>query len=441
MYLKRKIDSFLREWKNNPDRKPLIIKGARQIGKTKSIETYAKNNYQNIISINFALEPKYKGILSDGYDVASVIKNITLLDPSKRFTEHETLLFFDEIQDFPDIATTLKSFLLDGRFDVICSGSLLGINYKKIHSNSVGFKTDYDMYSLDFEEFLWAKGYDSAAADILSHMSDFTPFSETEMKVYKELFMEYAVIGGMPAVAKDFVEKGTYEGSLETQRQIVLDYEEDIRKYVSGLEQTKVINVFRSVPAQLARENKKFQYSKITAGARSREYSGCVDWLVDSGIINICHCMSFPELPVKGNVDFSRFKLYYADTGLLVSQLDDEAQDDIRINRNLGTYKGALYENFVSEAFVKQGLPPVYYKKNDSTLEEDFFVRGTGELIPVEVKSNSNYSKSLRTLIESKHYPDIRRGIKLSASNIGNENNIITFPYFCAFMLKKYLKT
>ena len=151
--------------------------------------------------------------------------------------------------------------------------------------------------------------------------------------------------------------------------------------------------------------------------------------------------MSFPELPVKGNVDFSKFKLYYADTGLLVSQLDDEAQDDIRINRNLGTYKGALYENFVSEAFVKQGLPLVYFKKDNSTLEEDFFVRGTDELIPVEVKSNSNNSKSLRTLIESNHYPDIRRGIKLCASNVGNGNSIITFPYFCTFMLKKFLKT
>lgn len=441
MYLKRKIDSFLCEWKNNPGRKPLIVKGARQIGKTKSIETFANINYQNIVSINFALEPKYKSILTDGYDVASVIKNISLIDPSKEFTEHKTLLFFDEIQDFPDIATTLKSFCQDGRFDVICSGSLLGITYKKIHSNSVGFKTDYDMYSLDFEEFLWARGYDNAAQAILSHMSEFTPFSETEMRVYKELFMEYAVIGGMPAVVKNFIEKGTYEGSLETQRQIVLDYEEDIRKYVSGLEQTKVINVYRSVPAQLARENKKFQFSKINSGARSREYSGCVDWLIDSGIINICYCMSFPELPVKGNVDFSKFKLYYADTGLLVSQLDDEAQDDIRINRNLGTYKGALYENFVSEAFVKQGLPLVYFKKDNSTLEEDFFVRGTDELIPVEVKSNSNNSKSLRTLIDSKHYPDIRRGIKLCASNVGNENSIITFPYFCTFILKKFLKT
>ena len=438
MYLKRKIDSYLIEWKNDSDRKPLIIKGARQIGKTRSIETFASANYRNTVSINFALEPKFKGILSDGYDVDSVIRNITLIDPSKHL-ENNTLIIFDEIQDYPDIATTLKSFCQDKRFDVICSGSMLGINYKKIHSNSVGFKTDYEMYSLDFEEFLWAKGYSSASDEILKHMIDFRPFSSTEIEVYRNLFMEYAVIGGMPAVVSSFIEKGTYEGSLGTQKQIMLDYEEDIRKYVEGLEQTKVLNVFRSIPAQLARENKKFKLSAVSPGARSREYSGCIDWLIDSGTVNVCYCMSFPELPIKGNVDYTKFKLYYSDTGLLVSQLDEEAQLDVRKNRNLGTYKGALYENFVAEAFVKQNLPLVYYKKDDSTLEEDFFVRTADELLPVEVKSNGNQSKSMRTLIESRHYPDIRKGIKLSDSNIGNSNNIMTFPYFCAFLLKRFL--
>lgn len=439
MYLRRKVDSFLIDWKNNPDRKPLIVKGARQIGKTRSIEVFAENNYQNVVSINFALEPKYKAILSDGYDVDSVIKNISLIDPSKHFSEGITLILFDEIQDCPDIATTLKSFCLDKRFDVICSGSMLGINYKKIHSNSVGYKTDYEMYSLDFEEYLWAKGYNNAPDEILSHMVNFKPFSDTELNVYRSLFLEYVVLGGMPAVVSSFIEKNTYEGSLEAQRQIVLDYEEDIRKYVDGLEQTRILNVYRSIPAQLAKENKKFMFSSVSPKARSREYSGCIDWLSDSGIVNICYCMGFPELPIKGNVDFSKFKLYCSDTGLLISQLDEEAQIDVRANKNLGTYKGALYENFVAEAFVKQNLPIVYYKRENSTLEEDFFVRNTDELLPVEVKANGNSSKSLRTLIESDHYPDIRRGIKLSDSNIGNTGNIITFPYFCAFQIKRFL--
>lgn len=439
MYLKRKIDSFLAEWKNNPDKKPLIIKGARQIGKTCSIENFAFGNYANVIYINFVIETKYKTILSDGYDVDSVIRNITLIDPSKEFKKDRTLIVFDEIQDFPDIATTLKSFCIDRRFDVICSGSMLGVNYKTINSNSVGYKTDYEMHSLDFEEYLWARGYNTASDELLKHMTSFQPFSPTEMEVFSKLFLEYAVLGGMPAVVSSFVKKQTFEGSLEIQRQIVLDYEEDIRKYMSGLDQTKVINVFRSIPAQLARENKKFKYSSVASGARNREYSGCVDWLKNSGIVNICYCMSFPELPIKGNTNSSKFKLYYADTGLLVSQLDEEAQTDVRVNRNLGTYRGALYENFAAEAFVKQGLPIVYYKREDATLEEDFFVRTEEDLIPVEVKSNSNNSKSLRTLIESDHYPDIRRGIKLSKSNVGNSKGIMTFPYFCAFLIKRFL--
>ena len=295
------------------------------------------------------------------------------------------------------------------------------------------------MFSLDFEEVLWARGYESVSGEILEHMTSFRPFSEIEMDVYRNLFLEYAVTGGMPAVVSSFIEKGTYEGSLDTQRQIILDYEEDIRKYVDGLAQTRVLNIFRSIPAQLAKENKKFKFAAVAPSARSREYAGCIDWLKDSGTINICYCMGFPGLPIKGNVDYTKFKIYYSDTGLLVSQLDEEAQIDVRKNRNLGTYKGALFENFVAEALVKQNLPVVYYKKDDSTLEEDFFVRTTDELLPVEVKANGNNSKSMRTLIESKHYPDIKRGIKLSDSNIGYSNNIITFPYFCAFQLKRFL--
>ena len=440
MYLKRKIDSYLLDWKKDPDKKPLIVKGARQTGKTRSIQTFSVNNYNNVVYINFALEPKFKSILSDGYDVESVIRNISLIDPSKHFKENETLLIFDEIQDYPDIATTLKSFCLDKRFDVICSGSMLGINYKKIHSNSVGYKTDYEMHSLDFEEYLWARGYSEISEDIFSHMINFSPFSTTEIEVYNRLFLEYAVLGGMPAVVSSFVEKSTFEGSLNIQQQIILDYEEDIRKYVEGLDQTKILNVYRSIPAQLARENKKFKFSIVSQNARNREYSGCVDWLENSGIVNTCYCMSFPELPIKGNVDYTKFKLYYADTGLLVSQLDEEAQIDIRANKNLGTYKGALYENFVAEAFVKQNLPLVYYKKDDSTLEEDFFVRTADELIPVEVKANNNNSKSLRTLIDSSHYPDIKRGLKLSYSNIGFNDSIMTFPYFCAFQIRRFIQ-
>jgi len=442
VYLRRKIDTFLQDWKDNPDRKPLIVKGPRQVGKTESILRFAAKNFDNVITINFVEEPRYKAITSDGYSPADIIRNISRIDPSKRFAAGKTLIFFDELQEFPEISTSLKFFCIDNRFDVICSGSLLGINYKKIESNSVGYKTDHEMHSLDFEEFLWAKGYDNnTIMEMLAHMVELKPFNEVELTVYDSLFLDFCILGGMPAVVRDYITKGTFEGSLDTQRQLILDYREDIRKYAEGVDQTRILNVFNRIPLQLAKENKKFQISKVASGARFKDYRGCVEWLNDAGIINICYCLNFPELPLKGNYDEGKFKIYFADNGLLIAQLDKEAQDDLRANRNLDVYKGALYENFVGEALVKSGYELYYYKREDSTLEEDFFVRTSRELIPLEVKSRSGKAKSLKTLVESGRYPDIRYGIKLTGGNVGLNDNIFSFPYFCTFLLKRYLSS
>ena len=443
IYLKRKIDDFLLKWKADNDRKPLIVKGCRQIGKTESIRHFAKvAGYDSFIEINFVKDEKYKKIIVDGYTASAIIKNISLLDPSKRFIDGKTLIFFDEITEFPDIATSLKFFKEDGRFDVICSGSMLGVNYKKIESNSVGYKTDYEMYSLDFEEFLWAKGYkEDVIEDMLLHMKTFTPFNELEMSVYHGIFFDYVVLGGMPAVVIDYIQKGTFEGSLDTQHQLIADYKEDIRKYAQGVDQTRTLNVFNSIASQLAKENKKFQISKVEKNARFRDYRGCAEWLVDAGIVNACYCLNDAELPLSGNCDTDKFKLYFCDTGLLVSLLDEESQEDLRANKNLGVYKGALYENIVSEALVKTGYKLYYYKKENATLEEDFFIRSANNLIPVEVKAQGGRSKSLRTLISSDKYSDIAYGFKLSANNIGYSGQIYTFPYFCTFLLKRFMAT
>lgn len=442
-YLKRKIDGFLSNWKEDSNKKPLIVKGCRQVGKTESIRHFAKTaGYESFIEINFVKEEKYKKITADGYAASDIVKNISLLAPTKKFIDGKTLIFFDEITEFPEIATSLKFFKEDGRFDVICSGSMLGVNYKKIESNSVGYKTDYEMYSMDFEEFLWAKGYDDKIIeDLLSHMQTFTPFNELEMSVYHGIFLDYVVLGGMPAVVKEYIEKGTFEGSLDTQRQLIADYKEDIRKYAEGLYQTRILNVFNSVASQLAKENKKFQISKVEKGARFRDYRGCAEWLVGAGIVNVCYCLNDAELPLSGNCDTDVFKLYFCDTGLLVSLLDEESQEDLRANKNLGVYKGALYENIVSEALFKEGYKLYYYKKENATLEEDFFIRSADNLIPVEVKAKGGRSKSLRTLISSDRYPDIAYGFKLSANNIGYSDKVYTFPYFCAFLLKRFMKT
>ena len=441
MYLQRKIDKFLSDWKKNNDRKPLIVKGPRQIGKTESIKRFAQNNYKSVIEINFVTSEKYKMITSDGYDTDSIIKNISLIDPSNKFIPNETVIFFDEIQEFPDIATSLKFFNIDGRFDVICSGSLLGINYKRIESNSVGYKTDYNMYSLDFEEFLWAKGYnDDVINEMLKTMLELKPFSELQHTIFSSLFLDYCVLGGMPAVVKEYIKNKTFEGTLEIQRQLIADYQEDIRKYAVGLDQTRITNVFNSIPVQLAKENKKFQLSKIEKGARFKDYRGCIEWLQDAGMIHMCYCLNNPELPLKGNYDPDKFKIYFCDTGLFVALLDDEAQEDLRANKNLSVYKGALYESIVGEALVKSGYGLYYYKKDNGTLEQDFFVRTSNSLIPLEVKSTNNRSKSLSALVSNEKYSDIEYGIKLCAGNIGFSNDIYTFPYYCTFLLKRYLQ-
>ena len=441
LYLKRKIDDYLLLWKENKERKPLIVKGPRQVGKTESIKKFAKGNYDSFIEINFVEEPKYKMIIGDGYKTDDIIRNISRIDPSKKFVSGRTLIFFDELQEFPEIATALKFFKIDGRFDVICSGSLLGIHYRRIESNSVGYKVDYDMFSMDFEEFLWAKGYGKSTMDeMLMHMKTEKPFNELEMKQYSNLFLDYCILGGMPAVVREYIKNDTFEGTLDIQRQLLKDYKEDIRKYAEGIDQTRILNVFEQIPVQLGKDNKKFQISKVAKGARFGDYRGCIEWLRDAGIVNACYCLNFPELPLKGNYDDSKYKLYFFDTGLFVAMLDDETQEDLRANKNLNVYKGALYENIVGEALRKCGYGLYYYKKDDSRLEQDFFVRTSENLVPVEVKATNGTAKSLRTLIQSKTYPDIQWGIKFTAGNIGSSDGIYTFPYFCAFLLREYLK-
>lgn len=439
MYLRRKIDNYLKNWKNDENHLPLIIKGARQIGKTESIKEFSKV-YGNVIYINFALEPNYKMIINDGYDVDKVIKNITAVDSRWKVVPNDTLIIFDEIQEFPDITTTLKPFAIDKRYDVICSGSLLGINYKRIHSISLGYKTEYEMHSMDFEEYLWAIGErEETINEILEHMIKLMPFSDVEMNKYMELFIDYVIVGGMPNVVKNYVINKNFQGITELQIDIINGYKDDARKYIEGLDQTKIINTFNSIPVQLAKDNKKFQYSIISSNARAREYVGVIEWLNDVGIINICYQMNYPELPIKGNIDTSKYKVYMADTGLLISLLDEESQIDLKVNKNLGVYKGAIFENVVAEALKKSGAELVYYKREDSTLEIDFFIRTQNELLPIEVKSGNNKSKSLNEVITNDKYNNIKRGIKLAYANIGYENNVFTIPYFCSFMLKKWV--
>ncbi len=438
--LKRKIDSFLLKWKDNPQKKPLIIKGARQIGKTRSIEWFAYNNYSNVIQINFVEQPKYKGIFENGFEINEIIKNISLLNPDFIFTPHDTIFFFDELQACPNCATALKFFKLDGRYDVICSGSLMGINYQEIESNSVGYKEDYEMHSMDFEEFLWAKGYSvDFIEELYEHMVKLEPFTQLQMDVLFELFRDYATLGGMPEVVNTYINNKNFSGTLSIQRQLLIDYREDITKYVEGLDKAKVKAIYNHISTFLAKENKRFQITKISRNARNRDYIGCVEWLADAGVINVCYCMNYPELPLKGNYDPKLYKIYFKDTGLLIASLDEESQEDLRANRNLGTYKGAIYENIVGDMLAKQGYNLFYYNSDKPSLEMDFFLRDANSLIPVEVKAADGATASLNNLLKEDRYQDIRYGIKLCYKNIGFNGKFYTFPYFLTFLLKRFL--
>lgn len=440
--LKRKIDSYLLNWKSNPERKPLVVKGARQVGKTESIRAFGKANYKSVIEINFVLQKKFRAIFDDGYEVDTIVRNISLLEPSWKFIPHETLLFFDELQKCPDCATSLKSFCEDGRYDVICSGSLMGIYYEEIESNAVGYKEDYEMHSMDFEEFLWAKGYrEEQVENLYQHMLTLQPFSKIELDTMTDVFRDYMTLGGMPEVVKMYIDNGHFGGTLKLQRQLLKDYEEDITKYAKETDKAKILAVYSHISTFLAKENKKYQISKIAKGARNREYIGAVEWLKEAGVVNVCYCLNNAELPLKGNYQADFYKLYYHDTGLLIASLDEEAQEDLRANKNFGTYKGAIYENVVGEMLRKSGYEQLYFFKRDNpSLEMDFFVRDSDSLVPVEVKARDGATASLNNLIKWDSYPDVKYGVKFGYKNIGWNGQFYTFPYFLAFLLKRFLK-
>lgn len=438
--LKRKIDKYLIDWKNSKDRKPLIIKGARQIGKTTSVQKFGKENYKSFIEINYVSMPQFTQIFQDGYMPNNVIKNISLLNSDFKFIPGETLLFFDEMQEYPDTATALKFFHEDGRFDVICSGSLMGINYNQIHSNSVGNKEDYTMRSLDFEEYLWAKGYsEEQIEDLYTCMKEVKPLTNTQFNVMMGNFKDYLITGGMPEIVSTFIDSKNFSGILSQQQKLLIDYEEDITKYAGGLDKSKILDAYKKIKIFLGNDNKKFQITKLKGGARNREYIGVIDWLDRAGIINISYSLNHLEMPLKTNYNPNNYRLYFGDIGLLIGSLDEESQKDLRNNQNFGTYKGALYENIVAEMLTKAGFNLFFYRDEQNKIEMDFIIRDEQNIIPVEVKASDNATYSLNKLIEEKQYKNVKYGIKLCNKNIGFNGKFYTFPYFMTFLLKRFL--
>ena len=430
--LKRKIENQLISWKNNSNRMPLIVKGARQVGKTFTIENFAKKNYKNYIYINFEEMPEYKTIFDGNLDIGTLTKQMTLRIKNINLAANETVIFFDEIQSCPQAITALKFFAIDKRFDIIASGSLLGINYKEVSSFPVGYVEHLEMHSLDFEEYLWAIGISqSSICDIKKYFDERKALPGGMHEQMMKYFKEYIVVGGMPRVVREFTETQNFANVLKLQKAIVKDYLNDISKYATGTEKTKVRACFLSVPKQLAKDYKKFQYSVVEKGSTSKKFAGSLMWLYDAGIINFCHNLAKPELPLEGNSIDGEFKVYMRDTGLLMSMLEDGSQTDV-IDGNLGIYKGAIYENIIADIFTKTDKK-LYYFERKSKIEVDFFIRFQKIATAIDVKSADNTkSKSAVNII--KNY-GVQKAIKLSAKNLRNSDKIDHIPLYMAMFL------
>ncbi len=436
--LKRKMEEELRHWKAEADHKPLVLKGCRQCGKTYSVLAFARENYESVVYLNFLEHPEYSDIFSESLAVDHLVMMMSALLPADvQFVPGKTLLVFDEIQACPEARTSLKFFKIDGRFDVIATGSLLGVaGYGEPRSVPVGYETVRTMRPLDFEEFLWANGIGEPVVALLQRCLDTaSPVPAALHKRLRQLLLEYAVVGGMPEVVQDFVDHRQMNRVLGLQRDIVRAYEDDMVKYAEPRDKAKIKECFQSIPRQLARENKKFQYAVIKKGGRASEFRGSLQWIEDAGIIVRCYNLQLPELPLDGNAVNDVFKVYMADTGLFVSMLEDGTQMDI-LRGNLYGYKGAIFENLVADLFSKMGRKLYYYHK-DSGLEVDFVIRYQGTSTLVEVKAATGYVKSTKTILNHPEKYHVGGAVKLGDYNVGQNENILSLPLYMGFLMKQ----
>jgi len=444
--LKRKIEEQFAKWKNSANRKPLIVRGVRQCGKTFSVTAFAKSNYENVVYINFVKHEALKLAFKGTKDVDTILMNISAAMRGVKFVPGKTCIILDEIQDCKDARTALKFFKIDGRFDIIATGSLLGVkgygdekknkNEEKIASVPVGYEKIIDMYPLDFEEFLWASGIsDAIIAEIKKHFIDETPVPEGLHVPINDLFRKYAVVGGMPEAVNTFFETNNISDVYEVQKNIVEEYKDDMVKYAADEDKPRIRECFESIPRQLAKDNKKFQYSVVKKGGRSSEYISCLQWIEDAGIIKRCYNTHITELPLDGNAINDYFKVYMGDMGLFVSMLEYGTQADI-LRGNLLGYKGAIFENLFADIFTKMGRQ-LYFFHKDSGLEIDFLMRYRGKCTLVEVKSTTGNAKSTKTILKNHDVYHVDSAIKLGDYNVGRSGNLLTIPFYMAFLLNE----
>ncbi len=446
--LKRKIETYLSDWKKSDNKKPLVIKGVRQCGKTYIVKTFANDNYENVVYMNFILEPDKKSAFAGNLDVETIILNLSALIPGSRFVSGKTCIILDEIQECKEARTALKSFDMDGRFDVIATGSLLGVEgygerkdkdkNKGEDSVPVGYETLVEMYPLDFEEFLWANGIGTNVIEtVRACFENETVVPEGIHKAMMELLYRYIIVGGLPEVVNCYLDTKNVELIYEKQRTLVAEYKEDMVKYAEDSDKPHIRECFDSIPRQLAKENKKFQYSVVKKGGRASQYSGSLQWLEDAGIAKRCYNTTITELPLSGNSIPDCFKVYTTDIGILMGMLDYGTQTDI-LAGNLRGYKGAIFENLMAD-FLCKSDQKLYYFHKESGLEIDFLVRFKGECVIIEVKAKTGKAKSMTTVLKNKDVYHVNHGIKLGQYNVGREGSILTIPLYMGFLIKDKL--
>lgn len=437
--LKRKIEQVFIHWKNTPNHKPLIVKGCRQCGKTFSVLEFANQNYKHVVYLNFFENPDYISVFEGSLEIDNIIMLLSaLLGKDAVFEAGETILVLDEIQECPGARTALKFFKLDGRFDVIATGSLLGVRGygKEPKSVPVGYETVIEMYPMDFEEFLWANGISDTIIETLQlSLLHETPVPDALHNRMKQLLLQYAVVGGMPDVVQTFVNTKQMDEVLQMQRDIIRSYEDDMVKYAEKSDKSRIRECFQSIPKQLSKENKKFQYSVIRKGSTASKYIGSLQWIEDAGIISRCYNLSITELPLDGNAQEDIFKVYMKDCGLFVSMLEDGTQYDI-LQGNLYGYKGAIFENLIADMFSKMGRK-LYYFHKDSGLEVDFVIRYKGKCTLVEVKAATGNTKSTRVILQNPNRYHVEDAIKLGDYNIGRTGQVLTLPLYMTFLLRE----
>lgn len=435
--LKRKIEKTLLNWLNTENRNPLILKGCRQCGKTFSVLRFAQQHYKHVVYLNFFENPDYRTIFEGSLKVDDVVLMMSaFVGANVRFIPHETVIVLDEIQECPRARAALKFFKLDGRFDVLATGSLLGISgYRsEDYSVPVGYETIIDMFPLDFEEFLWANGIEDALIALLKQcLEEERPVPEALHQRMRDLLLQYVVVGGMPHIVDQFIKEKNVAFVREEQKLLIRSFEDDMVKYAQGADKSRIRECFESIPKQLARDNKKFQFSLIKKTARSNQYVGSLQWLEDTGLIRRCYNLTLPELPLEGNACHDKFKVYMADTGLFVGMLEDGTERDI-LQGDLFGYKGAIFENLVADFFIKMKRP-LYYFRKDSGLEIDFVMCYKGEAVLLEVKTKSGNTKSTRTILKHPEKYHVHSAIKLGDYNVGRREQLLTLPLYMGFLL------